>query len=175
MTNLIAFISKFEGIIGALMGVVATLITTQLIKSLGKIYFYFYDYNIRYYGEGELGEVCEIEDINRADYCTYRLRIQLYNSSEIIKVLNDIKIEFVLEDKSVFSKPNNEDNMIKHASYSEYKDFNFINIPPKELIEINITGSISTENIVDISRVQKIHFIAKNHKNKTIKKLIKSF
>jgi len=44
LNDLITFISKFEGIIGALMGVVATLITTQLIKNLGRIEFYFNEY-----------------------------------------------------------------------------------------------------------------------------------
>lgn len=44
MGKFIELISKFEGIIGTLLGVVSTLITTQLVKKLGKVYFYFIDW-----------------------------------------------------------------------------------------------------------------------------------
>ncbi|EKQ56255.1 MULTISPECIES: hypothetical protein [unclassified Clostridium] len=175
MDNLIAFISKFEGIIGALMGVVATLITTQLIKNLGKLYFYFYDYDIKYYGQNEYHIHSEMDDLSKSNSCHYRVRMQLYNSSETIKVLKDMKIEFVLGEKSIINKPNNEENVVKRAGFNDYKDFNFINIPPKELIEIKINGNIHDNNMIKMGNIKKIYFIAKNHKNRTIKKLIKKF
>lgn len=175
MNDLITFISKFQGIFGTLLGVTVTFTITQLSKRLGKLYFYFYDYNIDYYGENKYGEHDEIEDISKADYCDYKLRIQLYNSSETIKVLKDIKIEFVLKNKSIYSKPSNEDNVIKHTVYSEYKDFNFINIRPKELNEINIKGSIHDEDMIEVSKVKRIYFSAKNQRNKNIRKLIQKF
>ncbi|WP_252216107.1 hypothetical protein [Clostridium sp. VAP41] len=175
MENLITFISKFEGIIGAILGTVATLITTQLLKGLGKIKFYFYDFDIEYYGENEHGITAIIEDISKAEECNYKFRLQLYNSSEIIKVLKDFQIEFILENKSIFNKPNNENEIIKHEIYCKYKDFNAINIQPKQLIEINMSGGIKHENMIEFSKVKKVYFIAKNHKNRKIKKLIKKF
>lgn len=155
------------------MGVVATLITTQLIKNLGKIYFYFYGYDIKYYGQNEYHVHSEMEDLSKANSCHYKVRMQLHNSSEIIKVLKDMKIEFVLGEKSIFNKPNNEDNVVKRAGFNEHRDFNFINISPKELIEININGNIHDNNMIEMSNVKKIYFIAQDHKNRNIKKLIK--
>ena len=175
MDNLITFISKFQGIFGTLLGVTVTFVITQLSKRLGKLYFYFYDYSLVYYGKREDNTYGPIEDINKANSCYYKLRIQLYNSSEIIKVLKDFQIQFILEDKIVYSKPNNDNEKIQYTHHSEYKDFNFINILPKQLIEINLNGSIRDSDMIEISKLKKIYLITKNHKNRNTKKLIKKF
>lgn len=170
---LITFISKFEGMLGAILGSVTTLIVTELIKSLGRIKFYFYDYQIKYYGENESGFISTINDANKAQYCIYKIRMQLYNSSEVIKPLKDFQIQFLSDDKIIYSKPTNDNETIKHEVYYEYKDFNLINVLPKHLIEINLSGKIDEEDMIYFSKVKKIYFVAKDHKNKKIRTLIK--
>ncbi|APQ73946.1 hypothetical protein RSJ22_12105 [Clostridium botulinum] len=175
MDYLITIISKFEGILGAVLGSVATLIATNLIKSLGKIKFYFYDYEIKYYGENEIGEISIINDQSKAEYCSYKVRMQVYNSSEVVKPLKDFQIEFKSDDKAIYSKPKNNGETIDHGVYYEYKDFNLINILPKHLTEINLTGMITKQDMKYFSKVNEIYFIAKDYKNKKIKQLIKKF
>lgn len=168
-------ILKFDGIIGAIAGVVATLITTEIIKSLGKVYFYFYDWSIEYYGKNEHGITTIVKDIDSSEYCCYELRMQIYNSTDEMKTIKDLQIEFRLKDKNIYDKPNNEELAENHSAYIKYKDFNYINIPPKQLLEINMNGSIHNENMIDVSNVEKIYLIARDYKNRKIRKLIKKF
>ncbi|WP_294376924.1 hypothetical protein [uncultured Clostridium sp.] len=176
MNYIISFISGFQGIIGAVFGTVATLITTELIKSLGRLKFYFNDISIEYSGENERGFTdIIVTDVTKADACGYKFRVQIYNSSETIKILKDFKVEFVLESRSIYNKPNNRDEYIQHDCFLEYKDFNLIHILPKNMIEINMCGNIYNENMIEFSKLKKVYFIAQNHNNKTIKKLIKKF
>jgi hypothetical protein len=58
--------------------------------------------------------------------------MQIYNSSEVIKVLRDIKIEFVLNEKSIITKPSNSDSGTKSAGVYKYKGF----IKSRDKIEI---------------------------------------
>ncbi|EOW2658305.1 hypothetical protein ACOVAV_002819, partial [Enterococcus faecalis] len=44
MDSIIKLLIEFEGIIGAILGSVATLITTELLKSRGKIRLYLRDF-----------------------------------------------------------------------------------------------------------------------------------
>ncbi|MGN2371697.1 hypothetical protein ACTFJW_16925 [Clostridium cagae] len=139
------------------------------------MYFYFYDLKIDYYGKNEDNIYTVIEDINKSKSCCYEVRVQLYNSSEVIKVLRDIQIEFELESKTFYNKPHNSDEAEQHQHYMVSHDLNLINIPPKQLIEIDVDGTINDEDMIQVSKVKRIYFIAKNHKNKKIKKLIKKF
>lgn len=175
MDYLITIISRFEGILGAVLGSVATLIATELIKNLGKIIFNFYDYKIKYYGKDEFGGTGIIDNASKAQYCIYEIRMQMYNSSEVIKPLKDFQIQFKSDDKVIYSKPENDDEAIKRGVYYEYKDFNFMNILPKHLTEINLSGTINEDDMKYFSKVNKIYFVAKDHKDKKIKKLIKKF
>lgn len=174
--NWLDVILKFDGIIGAVAGVVATLITTEIIKSFGRIKFYFYDCIFEYSGVNkEHGFEMLVEDAKEADSCDYKIRMQLYNSSESIKVLKDFQIEFVLENRNVYNKPHNEDEFVKRAGFVEYTDFNLVNVPPKKMIEIKLTGSVSNEDMVEFSNMKSIYLCANNHNNKKVKQLIKKF
>lgn len=176
MTNLIAFVSKFEGIIGALMGVVATLITTQLIKNLGRVEFYFNEYQDKLWRFDRGGiEILDKSDAIKADYYDYKFKIELYNSSESIRILRDLKIGFQLEEKIIYGKLNNSDKTIHDEFRNTTHELNVINIPPKQIVELNIEGSIKKEDLTDDLNIKEALFFAKDHKNKVYKKLIKKF
>ena len=176
MNDLITFISKFEGIIGALMGVVATLITTQLIKNLGRIEFYFNEYEDKLWRFDRGGiEILDKSDTIKAEYYDYKFRIELYNSSESIRILRDLRIGFQLEDKFIYGKLNNSDEIIHDKFRNTTHELNIINIPPKQIVEINIEGNIKKENLTDNLNIKEVLFFAKDHKNKIYKKLIKKF
>lgn len=173
--NWLDIILKFDGIIGTILGVVATLITTEAIKHLGKVYFYFYDWSVNYYGENEYGLTTITKDINSSEYCCYELRMQIYNSTDEMKTIKDLQIEFCLKDEKIYGKPNNKELAENREVYIKYKDFNYINIPPKQLLEINMNGSIQNENMIEVANVEKIYLSAKDYKNRKIRKLIKRF
>ncbi|WP_238858989.1 hypothetical protein [Clostridium sp. YIM B02569] len=180
MDDLIAFISKFQGIFGTLLGsifgVITTLITTQLIKNLGKIQFYFYDYEIKYhrYNQEEY-DMEVIEDAAKAEYGNFKMRMQLYNNSEIMKILRDVSIEFELESKVICLNLHNSELTERTQFHTSTKDITIINIPPKQIIEFNVDGDIDREIINEFVGVKKAYFTGINHRNKKIKKLIKEF
>jgi len=180
MDDLIAFVSKFQGIFGTLLGsifgVITTLITTQMIKNSGKVEFYFYDYYMAYQGYNKDNYRIEnVEEADKAQYGNFNMRIQFYNSSESINILRDINVEFELENKVICLKLHNSDLTESTQFHRLTKDLNIINIPPKQIIEFNADGYIDNEIITQFTGIKKVYFTAINHKNRKIKKLIKKF
>lgn len=174
MESLITFISKFEGTIGTLLGVIITFIFTQLTKKIGKIEFYFNEYEYKYWRiyEGRI-ENLENEFIEKAENYDYKFRIELYNSSESIKILRDLKIGIKTGDKMIYGSVINSDL----NEYNEFRktthELNVINIPPKQIISFNLEGTVEKQKGVDLAQINQILFIAKDYKNKTYTKLIK--
>lgn len=172
MTNIIEVLSKFEGIIGTLLGVIITLIMTQVIKKLGRTYFYFTEWENSYYGGDNSGFYGEVSDVTKADSYYYKFKLQIYNNLEINKVYRDIKIVFYLQNKIVESKPNDMNKQGFGAGAIRRHELSFTNVFPKQMLEIMLDSYIE-DNLLELGYIKRIYFVAKDYRNKKIKKLIK--
>ncbi|PIC66753.1 hypothetical protein CSV71_08035 [Sporosarcina sp. P21c] len=128
MTYFIEVIENFQGIIGAIFGVVATLVTTNILNKSGTVKAYFYDVNKRFSKPSEWGEEEEPEWA-KAEDCIIRFELLLHNTSSIIQPLKDVSI-------SVGNKkcPNNiywNAGVVKPSDHSP--TFDAINIKPGEV------------------------------------------
>jgi len=177
MSSLILVIEKFEGIIGALLGVVVTMLMNEYLKSKGKIRFYFQDFKLKYLEKNSEGGYEECEKEKDYTLVRYNFKVQLYNSSENRKILRDIKIVFVGNKGTIYNIVQNTDSRRVNFDRLISDDVNIINLNPKEIIEIGLEGQISKSSgdIKILRDIDKIYLIAKDSKDRSIKKIIKNY
>ena len=177
MNYVIDILLKFQGIIGALSGVLLALITTQLLKSVGKTYYYFSNWEGNFYGNFN-GRQGKTDIISEADSFKYSFKIQIYNSSEIIKILKDITIEIHNDKKIVKNVPiDTGKTEYRDNRYTKSYNLNILNIVPKQILELELHGYImkSGTNLNDLSKIDAVYFVGHDYKNKKIQKLIKKY
>lgn len=173
MQVVIKILSEFQGIIGATVGVIATLIVTSVIKNLGKIYIYFRDWGIEFYKMGGGGDHI-ISEINEARYCSFSFEMEIMNSSELPKALRDIKVRFYNSDNKLLveSIPQDESTRKISTGGSRIEPIKIINLPSKKMIYFNVGGYIKTENIKNLNKWKKVYFEAFDNRGRKVKRII---
>lgn len=172
MISLNEFSTRFQGIIGALLGVITTFIMTQLIRKIGKTYFYFSEWKGNFYSTDNYGGYREVSDITKTDSYYYKFKLQIYNNSEINKVFRDIKIVFHLQYNIVESIPNDVSKQSSSTGGTQKHELSFINVLPKQMLEFKVDSFIEN-NLLELGEIKEIYFVAKDYRNRKIKKLIK--
>ncbi|MDQ0975891.1 hypothetical protein QFZ31_005769 [Neobacillus niacini] len=180
MKEIIELIKDFEGIIGALLGVIVTLILTQMLKSVGKIKFYIKENEIDFINaeQNMIGEYIEskVEDRNEATNINLKHTIEIYNGSEIPKIIRDVKYSFYYGNNLLLAIDPDDKSTERYTSYSHYRDsFLNINLPPKQITNIEIIQNIKTEETEIVKNCTKIYLEMNNHRGKKIKVLLKKF
>ncbi|MBD5023117.1 hypothetical protein GUF50_27610, partial [Xanthomonas citri pv. citri] len=94
MNNIGEIISNFEGIIGALLGVIVTLILTHILKHFGQIKFYIVDFEIYFKTDNDGWGTNVMPSKDEAKQIEIHSQIEIYNGAEIPKVLREIKFCF---------------------------------------------------------------------------------
>lgn len=173
MQVVIKILSEFQGIIGATVGVIATLIVTSVIKNLGKIYIYFRNWGIKFYKMSGVGDHI-ISEIKEASYCSYSFEMEIMNSSELPKALRDIKVRFYNSDNKLLveSIPQDESTRKVSTGGSRIEPIKIINLPSKQMIYFNVSGYIKTENIKNLNKWKKVYFEAFDNRGRKVKRII---
>lgn len=177
MEYFVSFIKEFEGIIGALLGVIITMLMNEYLKTKGNIKYYFENLTINYMARGKYGNYSNVDKSEDYERVEYGLDIQLYNTSESRKILRDIKLQFVSSDGTVEAIPEDRSTERMSGGLSTSNPLKIININPKEIVEIRVRGSFY-DNIFDVKKlknIEKIYMTAKDSNDKKIKKLIKDW
>lgn len=171
---ILEILNNFEGIIGAILGVVATMIVSFILKKIGKVYIKSRDYRIVKYSRDGYGAPIETNDYALVDNIQISFNISLFNSSDEPRGLQDIKVSFYeSKKKSKFSIIPNDMATRKSTSYGSYTDeLSVINLPPKTMVYYVIEAYISDKNVLKFVECNSIYFEVKDHKNKTVKHFI---
>lgn len=165
MSNLQPYI----GIIGTLLGVIITFTLNYIVKVKGKIYFYFKNYNI-YFNKLENGCYVESNVLEARDF-RYRLGIEIFNSSEVPKILREINIKFEKDKRHIECTPYTSLSLADHFRGEELKTISNINLPPKQIVSYNL--SVTKENDIEFFKGKiRVYFECRTHKNKVIKKFV---
>lgn len=177
MDGIIDVIKNYEGIIGALLGVIVTTILNEYIKSKGRVNFYFLNYKNRFMSTDDYGFYGETNDIENSKGFEYEFEMQLYNSSDINKIIREIEIEFICKNGVITTKAYDESTRRVESSRMIKDELKVINIRPKEIIVLTISGHLNKgdENILMLKDIKRINLKAKDYRDKPIKKLIKDF
>lgn len=175
MEEIIVFISNFEGIIGTLLGVIVTFALTNIFKNIGRVKAYFNEYEDKYWRmEKGAIEVLGIREISKAEYYDYSFRIELYNNSESIKILRNLKLKIDTSKKVIYGKLNDSSKKEVSQYRNIEKEVNIINVPPKQIVEFSLEGSVEI-SIDEDEKINKVSFYAENEKGKSYKKIVKNF
>ena len=90
---------EIQGILGAVLGAVATLITTQLIRYIGKIRFYIIQSDLKFlnvYRDSVGGFVdAPVNNKNEANQVKIDTSIELHNNTEVHKSFKKYTIGFL--------------------------------------------------------------------------------
>lgn len=165
----------YQGIIGAIIGVVATLFTTEMIKRLGKIHCYFYNWESRLEAINDLGAMKGVIDIEEAEYYSCFFEGDFFNSSEIPKSWRKISIVFENENGTKTYKLQDSETRRKYGGGYTYDAVDFLNFPPKQMIKFKFQCSLGKQNLEDIRDLTKVYLQAESYKGKKIKKLVNKF
>lgn len=182
MIEVIDLIYRFQAVFGAVLGAAATLIVTQVLRNIGKLHFYICEYELVFMGEekGEDGSMftseVEVEDIRKARYLTYTLALQIYNSSESMKIIKDITLDFLTVDNTLSITPEDQDSSHVISEHFFVRDkLPFINLPAKTIMQLNLFGYINKEDYPEVNNfndLKKVKFSYKTYKNKAKHELI---
>jgi multimeric flavodoxin WrbA len=93
--NIWEFLIKIQGIIGALLGVIVSLVTTYWLKYSGQIKTSVDDWDIYYMYQDEYhNNGVKTKNLSQAETVGFKLEIFFYNSSEVHKSLKNIVLNF---------------------------------------------------------------------------------
>ncbi len=167
MNNIIDIIKEFDGILGAILGSVATLITTDIIRKKGKLNIYVesadgnYEYNTNGFVSTE-----RKKDSNLC-YYIFNLKIEIYNKSDSPKIIRNIKLNIYNDDKLVYKKEIKDEATRRHyQSISVVDDATIYNIEPKKIYEYEYKMILSIEELKKLKGDVTFELIFINEKNK---------
>lgn len=170
MKYLIEVLFKFEGTIGALLGMVVTLVTTYALKSMGKIesYVMMYDGKFRTYEKAGCINI-EKPPSDLFDY-GFNLIIHIYNGKDVYKSFRNFTVQFIENDRVIKELTPYNDNL-KMCS-KMYIENDFVNIKPKSVEEVSISGNVNRDDVQDIINVNKVVLQYCDEKNRKMELII---
>lgn len=168
MEYLIRILSEYDGIIGAVLGTVATLITTDWLQNKGKLNIFVLNWTAKYETYYDAGcSASGKKDNDLYDYLN-KFELEIYNSSSLPKIMRSVKIEYYNNNKIKYvSNIDNEDtrrliaNCILHTDELEV-----INFMPKEVIKLKLSADIGENKLDEIEGCNKVLFSYIDEKNK---------
>lgn len=176
-SNFISIIEDFEGVIGALLGVIITVLLNEYLKYKGKLIIYITDYigTLVKYTMGVIDY--NVDNIEEALYYEFKFELQAHNESDCNRVLREIEIEFICKNEIITC----EAEVVKAVNLSEdylnYGKIKVLNVKPKEIIILKIKGVISNDSnrFIELNNIKKINLKAKDDKNKIKRYTIKKY
>lgn len=159
-----------EGVFTAVIGIIGTLAGTILgwflnnISRRGKIKAFVVEWDER----------CELNDTGRmvdspsyeeAEYYSYSITLDIYNSSSDTKIMRDFRMEFLKAHKVVVAdEPLNADD--KGELF--YRAMGVLNVPPKSIVPLHLCGGFWRSNFElfdEINVSSKVRLSYRDDKN----------
>lgn len=166
----------------ALIGVGATLAGTVLgwvlnnLSNRGKLYIFVssWEDSFKYNNIGVMVPCSKREEVQ----CySYKVSLDLYNSSGNTKIMRNIQIIFSDGKSDIEQQTPKDDSTCRYVRPMNYYDkVEAINIPPKAVIKLNLhDGAWDKDDKLDfIWKSKKVYLVYRDEKNKVRRKLIKT-
>lgn len=164
-TEIFDLIKSFEGIIGAILGTLMTLIVTHILRKTGKITSNIVNIECRYVNHGSRsGEI--VSTLSEADHASIEIIVDFFNSSESYKSVNDIEIRLCDNNDNEIQKIIPQDLYTSKAGrHSTHNDnLEYFNIGPNELIKKGLRIDFHSENIERLKNTEYFKLIYSVHK-----------
>lgn len=172
--NIIEILKEFDGIIGTALGAVATLVTTKWMESWGRLQYFFKEVKITYFKSDEYGDYSKTESISEAEYVRVEFKVEVYNSSSVIKPLKDIKAVIITENNYIETSLLDIDAYKVVANFKKYDELLHANFKPKEIKGYNLMFGLKQSNFKynKVEKIKEIYFTARDERNHIVKVLI---
>jgi hypothetical protein len=157
MDNILQIIKDFEGVIGAVLGSVSTLIVNDILKKKGILKIYLMKFEGIYYtiDKGVIRQAKGEED--NILYYSFNYKIQVYNRSETPKIMRDFKVIFIKDKKIVYSVvPADESTRRVTETRYHADDMDVYNIMPKTIQVLEQSGLVNEEEFDKVEGLTKI-------------------
>lgn len=170
----IEYIAQFEGIIGALLGVIVTFMMTYVLKKIGKIHVSSSNHTLSFLeveNDGSHYYVDSKETSKKIDEYSsgkYEFDLTFFNSTDESKGIKDITVVFV-QKSNIKYVPRDRDTRRFAAGASWTDEIKLVNLPIREMKQYPIEIFIEKESLVDVYNCKKILLLAKDHRNKEMK------
>lgn len=169
-------IKDFEGIIGAILGVIFTLITTHLLKGIGTIKIYFKDYSIEKHEKDQMGYTRRVKTTSLdSEELIIIIELELYNSADVPKIMRNISMALYDKNKEIFKViPYDDDKKIVRPQYTQSYEADIINLEVKKCILKKFWFRIDDVSIIsNMKETNSIYIIYKDEKGKLKKVLVR--
>ena len=171
--EVIQILKDFEGIIGAVLGSVATLVTTYFLQHRGKLKNYSIEYNAKFQTFKDVG--CGMKGKMDEDIYGYsiRYRFKIYNGYDYPRVARKFLLNFYRNNKLVFSKvPKDESTRVYSHHISRAEDSELSNIPSHEIMgfDQSVYMLYSDECFTKLDGITRVElsYLDENDKKRTI-------
>lgn len=165
---LLDYINEFEGIIGAVLGSVSTLIVTDFIKRRGKLNIFVFnrEYSFDTYGSVRCSQ--QGKEDNDLYGFSLKYKLHIYNSSDIPRIMRDFQIIIYLDNRIIHRLiPKDETTRVYKTHYFTVDEAGIVNINSREAIELEQSIYIHEEDM-QTTQFNKIDLCYINDKNNMI-------
>jgi len=169
--ELIELIKSFEGIIGAVLGSVITLIVTHILKKSGRITSHISEVEYTFSNlENGFGKA--VETVELADHASVELHIDFFNNSESYKSINDLMVSLYDDNNQKIYEviPKDVDTRRATSFGSTSDPLEYLNVSPGELVKKKLSFGFHSSNIELLKITKEIRFTYSIQKNKANKK-----
>lgn len=155
-------IKSFEGMIGAVLGSLLTLIVTHILRKTGKVTSNVVDTKFEF-TKNEFGE--ETDKLSEASGASIEIIVDFFNNSESYKSINDIEIRLCDNNDNEIQKiiPQDLDTRKASKHLIDYDNLEYFNIGPNELIKKGLRINFHSENIELLRNTEYFKFIYSVH------------
>lgn len=164
----------YQGSVSAILGALAGMFGTYIIKNMGGTHIEFYDISFKYIKvvQDEIGNVIikEIKPlVDGSNTCKYSMDVEIYNSSETPRALRSIQVQFYNKGKIIAQSVPKDYSTRRFAARCEIIDeLKVINIHAKQVVRFHIVGDVILDGCYD-----RAYFTTIQNKGKKLKKQIK--
>lgn len=177
MENIITIIKEFDGIIGAILGSVITLIVTYILKSKGKLKIYLMSGEGKfYYNVDGYFETFRESKEDMLCYYMYEFELNICNNSDSFKFIRDMKLIVSNGDKFIFEdKINDEGTRVYSQNISHTESARLYNIAPKIALPLKLSFSLPADEYKKLNIKDKVKFEISYIDDKNKRKKIKLY
>jgi hypothetical protein len=167
MSELLQILNSFQGIIGAILGSVTTLVVTDILKKKGHLKSYLISYDDNFQSFQDV--CCSLDGKKEEDIYAYHAgyTIQIYNKSDTPKIMRDFKLIFKENKKERHSLiPHDEETRSYSRPFSYPEKMEVVNIAPKEIQVLKQSICVIYDMLDRIEGANKVELQYKDEKDR---------
>jgi hypothetical protein len=163
--------AEIIGIAGTLLGTILGWVLGKL--NFGKLNIYVHSWVDEFLYNDNHGFMCPSSSVKQTEYYGYSFSLEIYNSSEKTKIMRNIEVMFMEENKICFINTPNDSASRTGEMISVYKEIEPVNIPARTVIKVDLSNGFHNNELSFIWNVNRVILKYVDEHNRTKKLLIK--